>query len=131
MTCLRNGSSAEPLLREKLYQTSREIIGHAFFQSEYRPEDDNAQIFNPFFRYYDREISWLTVGASAANDQTIGVILETHDDVATAVKALRDGIDSSRSGIRSSCVRNFNEEKKKKGSTDLSTSWRVCGPWSM
>jgi hypothetical protein len=115
-------------LREKLNPTSREIIGHAFFQSEYRPEDNNAQNFNSFFRYYDREISWLTVGASAANDQTIGVVLETHDDVATAVKALRDGIDSNRSGIRSSLREEFHrgEEEGLNRSIDI-----VVRLWSM
>lgn len=118
---------AQPL-SELLEQVSKDIIGTAFFQSDYLPNDNSAKAFDSFFKYYDKEIEWLTVGESAANDQTIGVVLETHNDVATAVKALRKGLHESRSNIRSSLRQQFHRGEEEGLNRSIDIAARL---WSM
>ncbi|EXJ69220.1 uncharacterized protein A1O5_07256 [Cladophialophora psammophila CBS 110553] len=74
---------------------TKKLIGRAFFGDTF---DDHGglEAFQDYFRYYEGEIAWLRGGTH----QIAGIVTQSHEDVVTIAKLLRQHPDCEKSEIR-------------------------------
>jgi hypothetical protein len=114
-------------LNEPLNAESQDVIGKAFFESEF-VAGSGVDSFETFFKYYDDEVKWLQAGRAVVNDQTVGIVMNTHDDVIVVVQALRDGFRRKRSQIRTNIRQHFKKGEEEGLNRSIDIAARL---WSM